>query len=242
MADDGPTIVAMSEVARRWAYQRRRERPRLPSGIRVWRSVSIAAMAAALVLMAGTVSAVWLWRLPRPAQRPESSTAASVRRAPLLPRARRVAITPPPPAAAPELPPASEATGVRHAARPVSATLLLQRANEARRRGDLAQAINLYRRLQQVFPESSEAVLSAAPLGGLLLEHGAALPALDQFDRYLHAAPAGVLVPEALYGRGRALRALGETADERETWRRLVGAFPDSPYAPLARRRLADLQ
>jgi len=120
--------------------------------------------------------------------------------------------------------------------------LLLQRANDARRRGDISQAITLYRQLQQMFPTSSEAVLSAAPLGGLLLERGDARPALDQFDRYLHEAPAGVLVPEALYGRGRALRALGNAAEERRTWRRLVDAFPDSPYAPLAQRRLADLQ
>ena len=149
---------------------------------------------------------------------------------------------PTPPSAAPEPPLPSQPASVRHASRTLSAALLLQRATEARRRGDVAQAITLYHRLQQLFPRSSEAVLSAAPLGGLLLERGATLLALDQFDRYLRAAPAGVLVPEALYGRGRALRALGQAAEERQTWQRLIAAFPDSPYAPLARRRLTDLQ
>jgi TolA-binding protein len=144
--------------------------------------------------------------------------------------------------AIPETPPPSPPSSERHTSPPLSPALLLQRANDARRRGDISQAISLYRQLQQMFPTSSEAVLSAAPLGGLLLEHGGARPALEQFDRYLRAAPSGVLVPEALYGRGRALRALGDASEERRTWRRLVQSFPDSPYAPLARRRLADLQ
>jgi TolA-binding protein len=242
VADDSAVVLGMSEVARLWAGQR--DRRRAASAVGVWRPVRIAAMAAAsLVLITGTVSAVWLWRRPQaPESLPKSWTNAPVTRAPLLPRAAPVAVTPAPPPAAPEPPPPSQPAGVRHASRPVSAALLLQRAKEARRRGDIEQAITLYRRIQQLFPTSSEAVLSAAPLGGLFLERGAPLPALDQFDRYLRAAPAGVLVPEALYGRGRAMRALGDATEERRTWRRLVDAFPDSPYAPLARRRLADLQ
>ena len=98
------------------------------------------------------------------------------------------------------------------------------------------------RRLQQLFPTSSEAVLSAAPLGGLLLERGATLPALAQFDGYLRAAPAGVLVPEALYGRGRALRALGQATEERQTWRssaRCVSRQPLRSAGAAASRRSA---
>jgi TolA-binding protein len=244
-ADDSAVVLRMSEAARRWT--RERDRPRAASEVvvrrPVRRPVRIMAMAASMVLIAGTVSALLLWRRPQVADPlPNSSTIAPVRQAPLLPRAAPTAVTAVPPPAAAEPPPPSQPSGARDASPPLSATLLLQRANDARRRGDISQAITLYRRLQQMFPTSSEAVLSAAPLGGLLLERGGARPALEQFDRYLREAPAGVLVPEALYGRGRALRALGDAGEERRTWRRLIEAFPDSPYAPLARRRLADLK
>ncbi len=51
-----------------------------------------------------------------------------------------------------------------------SATSLLQQATEARQRDERARAAELYRRLQHEFPASAEAVLSAVPLGGLLLD------------------------------------------------------------------------
>jgi len=183
---------------------------------------------------------------PRPAPVAETPPPEAPASDPLVPAA--VASDPLVPAAVaseppvPEPPRLSRPAGVRHTSPAVSAALLLQHADEARRRGDVAQAIIRYHRLQRVFPTSSSAVLSAPSLGGLLLETGAVRSALGQFDHYLREAPTGVLVPEALYGRGRALRMLGEPAEERSTWHRLVSEFPDSPYAPLARRRLADLQ
>ena len=61
-----PPFCAWSEVARRWARQSDRRRGAF--GVRVWHPVRIAAMAASLVLIAGTVSAVWLWRRPPAAQ------------------------------------------------------------------------------------------------------------------------------------------------------------------------------
>lgn len=256
LADDRAEILAMSQLARRWVGQRNGRG--VASRVGVGRSVRIGAMAASLTLIVGTVSAFWLWRKPQAADSASSGsmTAPNSRRA-LLPRPAPVAETPPPEAPAldptvpapiasdptvPEPPRLSRPAGVRDTSPPVSAALLLKQADEARRRGDVAEAIIRYRRLQQVFPTSSSAVLSAPSLGGLLLETGAVRSALGQFDHYLRQAPTGVLVPEALYGRGRALRMLGEPAEERRAWRRLVSEFPDSPYAPLARRRLADLQ
>lgn len=257
LVDDSAEILAMSELASRLLAERNGRRA--ASRVGVGRPVRIAMMAASLVLMAGTVSAIWLWRKPQAADSAPRGwvTAPNSRRA-LFPRPSSVAQTapapePPVPVPAPvtseptgpEAPPLSgnrRPAGVRHASPPVSAALLLQHADDARRRGDVAQAIIWYRRLQQVFPTSSSAVLSAPSLGGLLLETGAVRSALGQFDHYLREAPTGVLVPEALYGRGCALRLLGEPAEELRTWRRLVIEFPDSPYAPLAHRRLADLQ
>jgi TolA-binding protein len=121
-------------------------------------------------------------------------------------------------------------------------TLLLRQASDARRAGDAERAVGLYRKLQQEFPQSSEAILSGVSLGGLLLDRRSSRAALGQFNGYLKASPNGVLTPEALYGKGRALAALGDRAEERRTWERLLSAYPDSAYGPLARRRLAELK
>lgn len=122
-----------------------------------------------------------------------------------------------------------------------SAASLFQDASSARRDGNADRAIALYRRLQNEFPSSPEAGLSALPLGGLLLDRGEARSALSQFDRHVKSAQSGRLLPEALYGRGRALAALGNRSEERRTWTRLLEQYPESPYSGHARRRLTEL-
>jgi TolA-binding protein len=121
-----------------------------------------------------------------------------------------------------------------------SAASLFRDASSARRDGNAERAIALYRRLQNEFPSSPEAGLSALPLGGLLLDRGEARSALAQFDRHVKSAQGGRLLPEALYGRGRALAALGNRSEERRTWTRLLEQFPESPYSGHARRRLGE--
>ena len=122
-----------------------------------------------------------------------------------------------------------------------SAASLFKNASGARREGDAERAIALYRRLQKEFPSSPEAGLSALPLGGLLLDRREARAALAEFDRHVRSAPGSRLLPEALYGRGRSLAALGNRTEERRTWTRLLDQFPESPYTGHARRRLAEL-
>lgn len=216
--------------------------------------------AAALVLLCGSASAaVWWMRRPslppaRPVAAPASTTRAASEavvqsQAPATVRSTAVAT----PSAAP-----ASATSVRQRPRPVlravaetgagaqpssaSATSLLQQATEARQRDDRARAAELYRRLQREFPASAEAVLSAVSLGGLLLEDGLPRAALTEFDGYLAKAHGGALIPEALYGRARALGRLGDRAEERQTWTRLCADFPDSAYASLGRHRLAEIE
>lgn len=123
-----------------------------------------------------------------------------------------------------------------------SAGDLLRQARDAKTDGRAAQAIALYRRLQNEFPASSEALVAAVPLGRLLLDRSSARAALAEFDRYLGGAAGGALVPEALYGRAQAQARLGEQDAERASWRRLLASYPDSPYSALARRRLTELQ
>jgi TolA-binding protein len=125
---------------------------------------------------------------------------------------------------------------------PMTPASLLRQASDARRAGDDERAIGLYRKLQDDFPTSAEAVLASVPIGGLLLQTSAPRAALAAFDAYLTSSRAGALLPEALYGRGRALAVLGDRREERRTWERLLADFPDSAYGPLARRRLAELR
>ncbi|WP_437298544.1 tetratricopeptide repeat protein [Sorangium sp. So ce426] len=122
-----------------------------------------------------------------------------------------------------------------------TAERLFREANDARRAGRSRRAIELYRALQRGFASSPEATLSLVSLGGLLLHDGSPAAALAQFDRYLGVAGPRPLAVEALYGRGRALRALGRAGDEAQAWRRLLREHPGSPYVEHARRRLAEL-
>ncbi|CAN91645.1 putative membrane protein [Sorangium cellulosum So ce56] len=122
-----------------------------------------------------------------------------------------------------------------------TAEQLFREANDARRAGRSRRAIELYRALQRGFASSPEATLSLVSLGGLLLHDGSPAAALAQFDRYLGVAGPRPLAVEALYGRGRALRALGRAGDEAQAWRRLLREHPGSPYVEHARRRLAEL-
>lgn len=122
-----------------------------------------------------------------------------------------------------------------------TATETYRAANDARRAGKTAEAIEGYRRLQNQFPASPEAHASRVSLGGLLLRSGSSRAALAQFDAYL-ASSGGQLTAEALFGRAQSLRALGRSAEEAQNLDRLVSTYPNSAYATHAQRRLAELR
>jgi len=66
--------------------------------------------------------------------------------------------------------------------------------------------------------------------------------ALRAFDAYLSEGGGGALREEALFGRARCARRLGDDAAEQGTWSRLVSEFPSSAYGPVARQRLDELR
>jgi hypothetical protein len=245
---DGARIRALGDLARRQVWGRGRAPARL-------RAVAVAA---ALVIFGGTASAaVWWWRRPPGSDR--GGAAASTIVAPPVGAGARAkgtiaatapTVTPASPMVAPAPPvarprparPAARTVALAHPAEAETPGAILRLATEARQKGDRGRAAELYRRLQREFSASPEAVLSSIPLGGLLLDDGLPRAALAEFDRYLAAAHGGALIPEALYGRARALAQLGDRVRERETWSRLCADFPDSAYAPLGRRRLAEIE
>jgi TolA-binding protein len=248
---DGARIRALADRARIWVGSdagvgRQGTRLRPPARLR-----ALGAAAALIVFCGSASAAVWWWRRPAPvgpsvAARVSASAppaSASVRR-----REQALALAPSVPAAPPVLlhPRPAQHAALEPRAGSIkttpSATSILQQATEARQRGERARAAELYRRLQRQFPASAEAVLSAIPLGGLLLGDGLPRAALVQFDDYLAKAHGGALIPEALYGRARALARLGDRVEERQTWTRLCADFPESAYAPLGRHRLAELE
>jgi TolA-binding protein len=235
---DGARIEHLSAVARQWAQGQAYRTGNVRK--RTWH-LRILAMAASLLLMVGAASAAMWWRRGRG---PEAFAPAPV----VEPIARAVVPAMPIPSpASPAIEPAMETRPLRTAgsaqkARVPSAQDLLRQASDTRREGDSKRAILLYRKLQHDFTGTSEASVAAIPLGGLLLDRGFARAALAQFDSYLQSAHGGVLRPEAFYERGRALRLLDDRQEEQRNWERLLVDFADSAYAPLARRRLAELK
>jgi TolA-binding protein len=234
-AGDGPRIAALSAAAEAWASGRpgpvtvplKRRRAR----------AALLAIAAALAAV-GASAARGTWELF--ADEPAATVTAPASPAPVKAPARAVAgpalVREPDVAAV-----VSEKSETRARAPSESAPSLFKQASDARRAGDSERAIALYRRLGHEFPSSAEAGLAALPLGGLLLDRGQARAALAEFDRHVRSGRAGRLLPEALYGRGRSLAALGSRSEERATWTRLLAEFPDSPYARHAKRRLTEL-
>jgi TolA-binding protein len=239
-ADDGVRIAALSAVAERWAAGHEGSVVALPLKRRRARIALLAVAAALAAVGASAAGGTWskMFGGDEPAKAPaESAKVAATERA-----------KPAPKSASNEKVEAN--TTSREAAEPKartqslpaeSAASLLNQASAARRAGEADRAIALYRRLENEFPSSPEAGLAALPLGGLLLDRGDARSALAQFDRHVRGGRSSRLLPEALYGRGRSLAALGNRAEERRTWTTLLEQFPESPYAGHAKRRLSEL-
>ncbi len=235
---DGVRVRALADVVRARSGARHRARV-----VRPW-----AAAAAVLLIAGGSASAaVWLWQRPAADDRARSPVAAAtardghVREA-RAPQAPPAAVEAPAPVAARQ-PTPRRASTIAAAERPrLSAAELLAAASDARGQGDTERATTLYRKLQREYPGTAEAVVSALPLGRMLLAAGSGRAALAQFDSYLRAPARGPLVAEALYGKGQACALLDDVGEERATWWRLLADHAGSPYAPHARRRLASLQ
>ncbi|MEM1033409.1 MAG: tetratricopeptide repeat protein [Myxococcota bacterium] len=124
-------------------------------------------------------------------------------------------------------------------ARAPSAAALFRAAQQARNRGDLGRARNLYETLLQRHPRSREAEVARVSLAAVLRDLGASdADALSQYDRYLDDRPAGTLAEEALVGRARSLERLGRRAEAKRTWGELLRRYPRSLHAAEARAKL----
>jgi len=237
-------LAAAAVGAGRSAFPRSLRAPR-----RVW-----SLGAAAAVFMGAALAGAAGWLVVRSANPegalPESAPPEGAQPAPAAPKVAVSESTQPrraPAATAqPEVEPVVEKPAAVAPAAPVgsaapSPSELYRVANDARRAGRTDEAIRHYQLLLRRFPSSAEAQAGRVSLGGLLLRGGAAGTALTQFDTYLRGG-GGQLAAEALYGRGRALEALGRRADEVQNWERMLKQYPGSAYATHARSRLDQLR
>jgi len=213
------------------------------------------------LLLCVTLASAWDYVGKRAAQQAQQAQQAALQRSSSVAARRRVGPPAPSlvPAPVPALtptsdgPPADASASLRHpvpAARvplgperklattdeALSSSELFARANQARRKGDIEQAISLYERLGQAYPNSVEAEDAKVLRGNLLLSQRSPHAALRQFEDY-HS---GALSLEALWGRAQALRKLG-SPDEQAILSELVRNYPGSPYAEAAEKRLREL-
>jgi hypothetical protein len=138
--------------------------------------------------------------------------------------------------------PAHNAAAAAEEEAPETAASLFAEAARARHDGDLRRAVGLYGTLRTAFPASDQARVASISMGDLLLRLDEPGRALHAFDAYLADGRTGALREEALFGRARCLRKLGEEAAEQETWARLVRDFPGTAYGTIARQRLDELR
>jgi tetratricopeptide (TPR) repeat protein len=121
-----------------------------------------------------------------------------------------------------------------------SAALLFEQASRLRDRNRVDEAIAVFRKLQRLFSNTRESRISFAVTGRLLLDRGRPAEALAQFDQ--HLARRGEASQEALAGRATALRELGRSSAERETWQKLLVSYPGTVYASQAKARLSQMR
>lgn len=118
---------------------------------------------------------------------------------------------------------------------------MLDEAVALRGRGEFRRAAELYRRLYELSPGSASGQAALVAQGELQLSSlGDPQGALNTFNAYL--ARGGPLSQEASFGKARALRALGRTAEERQTIERFIATYPEAPQSRVLRRRLAELE
>jgi TolA-binding protein len=123
-----------------------------------------------------------------------------------------------------------------------TARQMLDRAQHMRAERRFQEASEAFRELLVRYPRSAEASTCLVSLANIELN---ALhrprSSLHLYERYLSTQPNGVLSQEALFGKARALRALGRQSDEVRVLRQYLQLFPNAIRAKDAQDRLSDL-
>lgn len=119
---------------------------------------------------------------------------------------------------------------------------LLVAANVHLLKPDYDRAIDLYRELQQRFPNGSRAAYAHWKVAWLSLRQGRNAEAKTEFEQQIALYPASAEVPAALYWRARLAEEDGEHAKARAYYQKLSDRFHNYYYGELARKRLGKLK
>jgi hypothetical protein len=120
-----------------------------------------------------------------------------------------------------------------------SPAALLEAARAEVARGNGRAALAVYEKLRALYPASAEGHTVLPTIGKLQLDLDDSERALRSFDAYLKSP--GMLAPEALSGRIRALRALRQRPAEREAIQQYLARYPKGLERPLFEKRLREL-
>ena len=118
---------------------------------------------------------------------------------------------------------------------------LLTAANMRLLKREYDPAIDLYREIEQRFPDSSRASFAHWKTTWLNLRHNRTKEARRGLEEQIAKYPGSQQVPAALYWRARLADQDQDTAKARAFYTKLTDRFRNYYYANLARQRLADL-
>jgi soluble lytic murein transglycosylase len=119
---------------------------------------------------------------------------------------------------------------------------LLSSANRYLLKKDYDRAIDVYRELQQRFPNGAKASYAHWKTAWLALRQGRVDEAKKGFEQQIVQYPSSAELPAALYWRARLAEEDGETAKARAFYLKLSDRFRNYYYADLARTRLKGLK
>ncbi len=125
---------------------------------------------------------------------------------------------------------------------PLGNLALLKKAQDCKKARNWSCALATYQALAQGKGGTalSSALVAMAQIELDALHRFAA--AIRHFDAYLKRRPHGALAAEALYGKARALRALGRRNQEKRVLKRFLEQFPSAIRAGRVRRRIEVLE
>lgn len=115
---------------------------------------------------------------------------------------------------------------------------LLQRANELRLQQEYSEALELYLRVTQRYPQSLQAQVARISAANLRLQQFGDARGAERLYRDA-SLQGGQLSAEAEFGVAESHRVRGDTARERRALRAFLQRHPESPLARMARSRLA---
>ncbi|MBI9104662.1 MAG: tetratricopeptide repeat protein [Spirochaetales bacterium] len=124
---------------------------------------------------------------------------------------------------------------------PVGDDTLFELAGQLYLAGDSTKAMEKYRELFEIYPDSTLAEESLFQRGEKYLAMGEWAEAQDAFYLCRRSFPEGRLIAAAHYWGGEAARLGGEDFGAVLLWDRLIEEYPDSPFRSLAYRHVGEL-